>query len=52
VLNDCVIIVLQKDNEVVKKWGDCRIETGLKHHHELLYMIDGYDSARGKVLEG
>jgi seryl-tRNA synthetase len=33
----------EKDNAVVHKHGECRMEEGLYHHHELLWMIDGYE---------
>ena len=33
----------EKDNAVVYKTGECRMEEGLYHHHELLWMIDGYE---------
>ncbi len=34
----------EANNLVVHKWGACRpTEEGLYHHHELLWMIDGYE---------
>ncbi len=34
----------EKDNGVVHEWGTKRpSEEGLYHHHELLWMIDGYE---------
>jgi len=41
-----------KDNEIVKKWGSFDSKDGLKHHHELLWMIDGYDFERGVKIVG
>ena len=33
----------EADNAVVFKHGELRREEGLYHHHELLWMIDGYE---------
>lgn len=33
----------EAENAVVHRHGECRIEDGLFHHHELLWMIDGYE---------
>lgn len=43
----------EKDNIIVKTWGNNR-EGGehLKHHHELLHMIDGYDNEIGANVAG
>lgn len=44
----------EDDNVVVKKWGtidDTKTGKGY-HHHELLYMIDGYSSERGVNVAG
>jgi len=40
-----------KDNEVVNKWGDCRQDAKYSHH-ELLYMIGGYEPERGVRVAG
>jgi len=37
-------------NPIVKKWGE--FKQAPKHHHELLYMIDGYDAPRGVGVAG
>ncbi len=43
----------EKDNGVVVEWGEFKFqENARKHHHELLYMIDGYDAARGVKVAG
>lgn len=43
----------EKDNELIKEWGTCRESTkDLKHHHQLLYMIDGYESEVGVNVAG
>jgi seryl-tRNA synthetase len=43
----------EKDNLVVSKHGTCRPQTpDLLHHHELLYMIDGYEPERGTNVAG
>jgi len=39
-----------KDNEIIKTWGEFQPKP--KHHHELLYMIDGYDAPRGVGVVG
>jgi hypothetical protein len=40
----------EEDNSVVHEWGSRRpCEDGLRHHHELLWMIDGYEpEVRGR----
>jgi len=40
----------KKDNLLVRKWGECKTDKRFKHHHELLWMIDGYDPERGKII--
>jgi len=35
----------EENNQIVKTWGEFKPKP--KHHHELLYMIDGFDSLRG-----
>jgi len=43
----------EKDNGLVKTWGTNRESTpNLKHHHQLLYMIDGYESEVGVEIAG
>eukprot|EP00727_Mastigamoeba_balamuthi_P006771 m51a1_g2714 putative seryl-tRNA synthetase (453) ;mRNA; r:833484-835119 len=42
----------EKENGLVRTWGECRKEPGLLHHHELLYMIDGADTDRGVKVNG
>eukprot|EP01116_Phalansterium_solitarium_P013606 TRINITY_DN30_c2_g1_i1.p1 TRINITY_DN30_c2_g1~~TRINITY_DN30_c2_g1_i1.p1 ORF type:complete len:473 (-),score=100.00 TRINITY_DN30_c2_g1_i1:84-1502(-) len=42
----------EDDNLVVKTWGEFPKTEGLLHHHELLYMIDGYDPERGVKVAG
>eukprot|EP01125_Pyxidicula_operculata_P000630 TRINITY_DN10626_c0_g1_i1.p1 TRINITY_DN10626_c0_g1~~TRINITY_DN10626_c0_g1_i1.p1 ORF type:complete len:454 (-),score=125.44 TRINITY_DN10626_c0_g1_i1:34-1395(-) len=43
----------EKDNGLVKTWGTNRDTTAdLKHHHQLLYMIDGYESEAGVEVAG
>eukprot|EP01112_Ceratiomyxa_fruticulosa_P010885 TRINITY_DN2901_c0_g1_i1.p1 TRINITY_DN2901_c0_g1~~TRINITY_DN2901_c0_g1_i1.p1 ORF type:complete len:460 (-),score=120.58 TRINITY_DN2901_c0_g1_i1:90-1469(-) len=34
----------EDNNAVIKKWGECKTQPKLLHHHELLEMIDGYES--------
>lgn len=43
---------MQKDNIIVKTWGEKRPRDGLRPHHELLYMIGGYDPERGAGVVG
>jgi len=43
----------EKDNGIVKTFGECRPkEDTLKHHHELLYMINGYQPEAGTEVAG
>eukprot|EP01115_Flamella_aegyptia_P001855 TRINITY_DN130_c0_g3_i1.p1 TRINITY_DN130_c0_g3~~TRINITY_DN130_c0_g3_i1.p1 ORF type:complete len:458 (-),score=144.42 TRINITY_DN130_c0_g3_i1:17-1390(-) len=42
----------EKDNGLVRTWGEMRKEGGLKHHHELLHMVDGFDLPRGVGVAG
>jgi len=43
----------EDDNVVVKSWGRCRPPNGKKlHHHQLLHMLDGYESARAVKVSG
>lgn len=43
----------ESDNEVLRLWGTPREKTDdLKHHHELLHMIGGYESERGADVAG
>ncbi|KAH8084481.1 hypothetical protein JL720_7979 [Aureococcus anophagefferens] len=41
----------EKDNEVVSRWGECA-PTAAHSHHELLYMIGGYEPERGVRVAG
>merc|ERR1719461_1342212 len=45
IVHDSVIVSNdEEENEIVKKWGTIPERTGKeKHHHELLYMIGGYE---------
>lgn len=40
----------EDNNKILRTWGECK--TFAKHHHELLYMIDGFDSPRGVEVAG
>jgi len=43
----------EEENVVVKSWGKCRAASGRKlHHHQLLHMLDGYESARAVKVAG
>jgi len=43
----------EANNFEVKKWGTCRAQTpDLKHHHQLLHMIDGYEPEVGTIVAG
>jgi len=42
----------EDNNAVVDQWGEFKTAPGLKHHHELLYMIDGYEGDRGNKVGG
>lgn len=39
-------------NAVVTTWGDTKQTGKERHHHELLYMIDGYEPERGSAIAG
>jgi len=39
-------------NAIVHQYGKFETQPNLKHHHELLYMIDGYDAVRGVNVAG
>lgn len=41
----------EKDNEVVAKWGE-PLPQAARSHHELLYMIGGYEPERGARVAG
>lgn len=38
----------EDNNAIVHQSGEFKTAANLKHHHELLYMIDGYDFERGQ----
>jgi len=43
----------EKDNELIKTFGTNKPTTdSLKHHHELLHMIDGFDNEIGAEVAG
>jgi len=42
----------EEHNELVKTWGEFQRKPGLRHHHEILAMIDAYDPARGVAVAG
>lgn len=42
----------EEDNVVVRTWGECKRQEKMYHHHELLHMIDGYESERGVAVAG
>jgi len=42
----------EKENEILKTWGEFKTSEGLKHHHEILRMIDGFDMPRGVGVAG
>lgn len=43
----------ERDNEVVREWGEKRTSAPeLLHHHEILHMIDGYEAERGVGVAG
>lgn len=43
----------ETNNNIIKLWGDKRQTTSdLKHHHELLYMIGGYNPEMGAEVAG
>ena len=41
-----------KHNTIYREWGECTTREGLLHHHELLWMIDGYEPERGVGVAG
>lgn len=42
----------EKFNRVERTWGTPRVDKTLKHHHELLHMIEGYEPERGAAIAG
>lgn len=43
----------EDDNLEIKVWGERKPQSAARyHHHELLYMIDGYSSERGVAVAG
>lgn len=42
----------EDNNAVVAQYGEFKTSENLKHHHELLYMIDGFDAPRGVNTAG
>jgi len=42
----------EDNNEVVRKWGDCKTGEQYKHHHEIMYMVDAFDLPRGVNVAG
>eukprot|EP01114_Cavostelium_apophysatum_P024638 TRINITY_DN970_c0_g1_i1.p1 TRINITY_DN970_c0_g1~~TRINITY_DN970_c0_g1_i1.p1 ORF type:complete len:479 (-),score=194.71 TRINITY_DN970_c0_g1_i1:43-1479(-) len=42
----------EDNNAIVAQWGELKTESTFKHHHELLYLIDGYDAPRGVNVAG
>jgi len=42
----------ERDNVIVASWGKCQRTGNEMHHHELMHMIDGYDSPRGVIVAG
>jgi len=42
----------EEHNTVVKKWGTVPKEAGRRHHHELLWMIGGYEPDMGTLVAG
>ena len=45
---DSHLTLLKDNNVVVRTWGEKRAHAdNMHHHHELLYMIDGYEPKPG-----
>jgi seryl-tRNA synthetase len=42
----------EDDNRVERTWGECISENKTLHHHEVLEMIDGFESERGARIAG
>jgi len=42
----------EDNNPIVHTYGEFKTSPNLKHHHELLYFIDGYDGPRGNNVGG
>jgi seryl-tRNA synthetase len=43
----------EANNGLVRTWGDCRAhDDKLHHHHELLYMINGFEPDKGAAIAG
>mmetsp|Transcript_30912 Transcript_30912/g.34470 ORF Transcript_30912/g.34470 Transcript_30912/m.34470 type:complete len:346 (+) Transcript_30912:36-1073(+) len=39
-------------NEVIRKYGTIKTQEGLYHHHQILYMIGGFEPLRGSKVAG
>ena len=54
IVHDSVPVSMdEKDNTVLKIWGSPKEKTNdLKHHHELLHMIGGYEAETGAKVAG
>jgi len=48
----CPISKDEHDNDVVKTWGEFKKVPGLYHHHQILYMIGGFEPIRGSNVAG
>eukprot|EP00808_Paulinella_micropora_P018803 g38365.t1 len=42
----------EDDNRIITTWGELKRVKNPLHHHQLLYMIDGYNSPQGQVVAG
>jgi seryl-tRNA synthetase len=43
----------EANNGLVRTWGECRAhDDKLHHHHELLYMINGFEPDKGAAISG
>lgn len=60
IVHDTVVVNNNEDfNGVVRTWGDdikrvIKIDEtpGAAHHHQILYMLDGFDQKRGQKIAG
>jgi len=42
----------EDNNEIVRKWGECKTGEEYKPHHEVMYMMDAFDMERGVNVSG
>jgi seryl-tRNA synthetase len=52
VADDVTVSADEKDNKIVSSWGECAPKGDKLFHHELLWMIGGYEPEQGSKVAG